>query len=232
MGLGSSAPPAPNVDLYPVDGDQCCIFGPQFQVKPGKSALLHLKANIFRSGDGFKVFDKNDNDSIIFMCKGNAISPINKKVICGADEAPIFVIKEILLQLDDKLSICSCTAEGEPENEVLKLSSYSTNTIQRTSGLKNQAGNSISLTSRISLINKRGAIWLGEAEASRPAIAKIYGPLELTDELLRAQDWVRDDYFLEIAPGVDMAVILSIVLAGEAMEQASISAQANEYFTD
>ena len=45
-------------------------------------------------------------------------------------------------------------------------------------------------------------------------IAKIYAPGDGADGM-----WLRDDYVVEIAPGVDMALVVAIVLASEKMQQ-------------
>ena len=64
--------------------------------------MLRLKAKVFSfSGDSYKIVDANDSSKVVFQCLGKFLNFDNKRVICDADGAPIFVIKEPVMQLDE-----------------------------------------------------------------------------------------------------------------------------------
>ena len=78
------------------------VFDSKFIVPEGKNMMLRLKAKVFSfSGDSYKIVDANDSSKIVFQCLGKFLNFDNKRVICDADGAPIFVIKEPLMQLDE-----------------------------------------------------------------------------------------------------------------------------------
>jgi len=195
------------------DSNELCVFGPQYMVPPGQNALIRLKQKIFSmSGDTYKIINVKD-ESVKFNCKGKILSLQDKKVIYNAKGAPLFVMMEKLLQLDDKQTVYSCGVDGTRKDELYKIGSNIGNTKQYTDGLKNQAGKSITLNGDMDFISYKGSIWYGEVNKGIP-IAKLCSPVEFKN-LLQSEG----DYLVEIAPGVDMALIVSMVLAYAEMNE-------------
>lgn len=193
------------------DPNELCVFGPEYVVPPGQSSILRLKNKIFSlSGDTYKIINVRD-ESVVFQCKGTALSLTDKRVIFNAQDTPVFVMKEKLMQLDDKQSVYSVDAEGKPKDEMYKVGSNFGNTKQKTHGLKNQAGKDIILNAHMTLLSSKGSMWYGDIDKGIP-IAKLCSPLEFRD--------LADSgtYFVEISPGVDMALVVSMVLAYAEME--------------
>jgi len=211
MGCVNSTADVP-VDIKPMsDPNELCVFGSEYVVQPGQNVVLRLKNKIFDlSGDTYKIINVKD-ESVKFQCKGKALSWTDKRVIFNAQDAPIFVMKEKLMQLDDKQSVYSTDAEGKPNDEMYKVGSNFGNTKQYTSGLKNKAGKEITVNGKMTILSNKGVLWYGEIDKGIP-IAKLCSPAEFRDFV------DAGTYFVEIAPGVDMALIVSMVLAYAEME--------------
>ena len=74
----------------------------------------------------------------------------------------------------------------------------------------------IELNGKMTLVSMKGGIWLGAAGKGQ-AIAKVCSPVTYKDFL--PDDFDRNDYMVEIPPGVDSALVIAMVLAYEKMEQ-------------
>jgi len=195
------------------DSNELCVFGPQYMVPPGQNAIIRLNQKIFSfSGDTYKIINVKD-ESVKFNCKGKILSLQDKKVIYNEKDEPLFVMMEKLLQLDDKQTVYRCGADGKQKDELYKIGSNLGNTTQYTDGLKNQAGKAITLNGDMSFVSYKGSIWYGEVGKGVP-IAKLCSPLEWKNFLQS-----EGDYLVEIAPGVDMALIVSMVLAYAEMNE-------------
>ncbi|CAJ1457431.1 unnamed protein product [Effrenium voratum] len=216
MGCASSTAEIP-IELKAFDNaDSLTVFDPKFVVQ-GKSMMLRLKAKVFSfSGDSYKIVDANDSSKVIFQCMGKFLSLSEKRVICDAGGAPLFVIKEPMLQLDDKQYVYSVDAEGKPKEELFRVGSNFGNTAQYTQNLKSKTGRPIALHGKMTLVSMKGGIWLDKAQKGH-AIAKVCSPITYKDFL--PDDFDRNEYLVEIPPGVDSALVLAMVLAYEQMEQ-------------
>jgi len=199
-----------DVTLKPMaDSTELCVFGPQYMVPPGQSVIIRLKQKIFSlSGDTYKIINVKD-ESVKFNCKGQILSLQDKKVIYNEKEEPLFVMMEKFMQLDDKQTVYTCDANGKRKDELYKIGSNIGNTKQYTDGLKNQAGKAITLSGEMSFTAYKGAIWYRGAP-----IAKLCSPVEWKNYLQ-----AEGDYLVEIASGVDMALIVSMVLAYAEMNE-------------
>ncbi|CAE8642361.1 unnamed protein product [Polarella glacialis] len=173
------------------------------------------------SGDSFKIKDMSTSKdgNVLFEVAGKAYSFTNKRTLVDSKtQEPVFVMTEAAMQFDDKQTVYS----GDGKTELFKVASNFGNTKQSTSGLKNNQGKKIILEGKMNLLSKKGHICLGDVNTGRP-IGKVCSPVQIQnlipDWSAGGSGWARHDYFIEIAPGVDMALIIAMVLAYEQMEQ-------------
>ena len=215
MGCVSSTADIP-ITLKAYKDDKLTVFGSKYVVPEGKNLMLRLKAKVFSfSGDSYKIVDAQDNQ-VMFQCMGKFLNFDNKRVICDASGAPIFVIKEPMMQLDDKQYVYSTDAEGKPAKEMFQVASNIGNTAQYTKNLTNASGQALQLNGKMTLVSMKGGIFLGAIKEGQ-AIAKVCSPVTYKDFL--PDDFDRSEYIVEIPPGVDSALVLAMVLAYEQMEQ-------------
>lgn len=217
MGCANSTAEIPIELAENKDTEQLTVFNSKYVVPGPKNMMLHLKAQVFSfSGDTYKIKDSNNENAVVFQCQGKFLSFEHKRVICDADGMPIFVITEPLMQIDDKQVVHRVTPEGKPSEELFRVGSNFGNTAQYTQNLKNTKGHAITLNGKMTLVSMKGGIWLGPAGKGQ-AVAKVCSPVTYKDFL--PDDFDRNDYIVEIPPGVDSALILAMVLAYEKMEQ-------------
>mmetsp|Transcript_8870 Transcript_8870/g.21192 ORF Transcript_8870/g.21192 Transcript_8870/m.21192 type:complete len:224 (+) Transcript_8870:94-765(+) len=217
MGCAASTAEIPIELVANKDSANLTVFDSKYVVPEGKNMMLHLKAKVFSfSGDSYKILDANNENKVVFQCMGKFLNLDHKRVLCDADEKPIFVIKEPLMQLDDKQAVFSADPEGKPGEELFRVGSNFGNTAQYTQNLKNSKGEPIELNGKMTLVSMKGGIWLGGANTGQ-AIAKVCSPVTYKDFL--PDDFDRNDYIVEIPPGVDSALVIAMVLAYEKMEQ-------------
>ena len=78
------------------------------------------------------------------------------------------------------------------------------------------------LVMRMDLSSKQGAIWVGaECEPGVP-IAKLSSPASLAGKNFAPGEWASEDYFVEIAPNVDMTLVAAILVAYDEMDAAQM----------
>mmetsp|Transcript_106842 Transcript_106842/g.238455 ORF Transcript_106842/g.238455 Transcript_106842/m.238455 type:complete len:219 (-) Transcript_106842:137-793(-) len=215
--MGAICAPADiKMDLQAMDDPkEACVFGSRFVNRTDDNVVLSLKWNIFyRSKDVYSIINIKDK-SVHFKCKGSALSWTEKRVIFDAAESPLFMIKESVSG-DAKVKVMRIDGEGKPQNDVYKIGSTFGNAKQFTIDLKNEDANPICLNSQMGIALLKGAIWYGDIAEGTP-IAQICSPAKFKDIL--GEDWTSDDFLVEIAPGVDMALILSMVLAYAQIEE-------------
>ena len=105
-----------------------------------------------------------------------------KRVICDGDGCPLFVIKEPLMQVDDKQYVYATDSDGKPAQELFRIGSNFGNTSQYTENLKNAKGEAIQLKGKMTLVSMKGGIWLGDVKTGQP-IAKVCSPVTYKDPL-------------------------------------------------
>ena len=124
---------------------------------------------------------------------GKFLSLSDKRVICDTEGTPIFVIKEPLMQLDDKQYVYSVDAEGKPLQELFRVGSNMGNTAQYTQNLKSKSGKPIDLHGKMTLVSMKGGIWNGKPQVGQP-IAKVCSPVTY-------KDFLPDDFDRNEQPG-------------------------------
>ncbi|CAE6916660.1 unnamed protein product, partial [Symbiodinium natans] len=217
MGCAASTAEIPIELSANPDIDKLKVFDSKFVVPEGKNMMLRLQAKVFSfSGDSYKIVDANDSGKVMFQCLGKFLNFDEKRVICDAEGIPLFVIKEPLMQVDDKQYVYAVDSDGKPTQEMFRIGSSFGNTSQYTENLKSATGNPIQLNGKMSIASMKGGIWLGDVKVGQP-IAKVCSPVTYKDFL--PDEFDRNEYLLEIPPGVDSALVLAMVLAYEQMEQ-------------
>jgi len=210
-----------NIDLVPSLEPQLSVFGDgKYVVAPGKNAVLHVKSKFWSLSDGsFKIRDLADNKKELFACKGSFWSLSDKRTMYEANsDTPVFIIKEKIMQIDNKQSVYTCEGEGgnvKTKDEIFKVGSNLMNTKQYTEGLT-ALGAPDELSGKMTIVSMKGAIYLGDPKNGGKAIAKVCSPLKWKEF---AGEFGGRDYCVEVVPGVDMALIIAMVLSYEEMEQ-------------
>eukprot|EP00164_Ancoracysta_twista_P015608 GFYU01025871.1.p1 GENE.GFYU01025871.1~~GFYU01025871.1.p1 ORF type:complete len:261 (+),score=89.71 GFYU01025871.1:113-784(+) len=193
------------------EGQTLSVFGNQYVVPHGKPLVLHLKAKFFCwSGDDFKVKDPETKE-VYFQAQGKALSFEEKKTVFDAQGNRVFIMKEKLMQLDDKQSVFS---GADPQKKLFEVSSNFGNTKQYAT-VKDSDGKEVKLGMKMTFVGTRGSVWIGEVNAGQ-CIAKVTSPVEWQN--FAQYDWARDDFFVEIAPGVDAALVVAMILAYDEMD--------------
>ncbi|CAE7632217.1 unnamed protein product, partial [Symbiodinium microadriaticum] len=198
MGCAASTAEIP-IDLHAnPDIEKLTVFDSKFVVPEGKNRMLRLKGKIFSfSGDSYKIVDANDSSKVVFQCLGKFMNFDEKRVICDGDGCPLFVIKEPLMQVDDKQYVYATDSDGKPAQELFRIGSNFGNTSQYTENLKNAKGEAIQLKGQMTLVSMKGGIWLGDVKTGQP-IAKVGSPVTYKDFL--PDDFDRNEYIVEIPP--------------------------------
>lgn len=191
-------------------------------VDPG-NLLLRLKTKLFPcTGAAYKVVDMHNDKKEVFQVKGNNL--------LDAIGTPVNVIQHELWQTDNTLSVYSADARGKPNTLLFKLASRDVyagtrnraqgalmNTALWTEGLKTAQGDDVQFNAKMSTRGMQGSIWLGKY-GEGTFIARLLSPGVL--KYFKPEEFDSDEYVVEIAPGVDAALVLAVVLAYDQMEQA------------
>ncbi|CAD7962461.1 unnamed protein product [Amoebophrya sp. A25] len=116
------------------------------------------------------------------------------------------------------------------ESQVCKVQANCPNTLQWTSGLNSPfTDDAVKLHSELSFwAYKGGSLWLGGSgprSQGSVCVAKVYSPLAWKNFVYHGHDYhgmagsfARDDYIVEVAPGMDLALILAYVLCYDEMD--------------
>jgi len=182
-----------------------CATEPRFCLQTPVQLRLREKLWSF-SGDDFKITDANTG-VLFFQCQGKVFSLREKKVLRDNYGQPVLNLKEQLLSFTDKFKVYAgdnsdreiCRLNSKLSFVKAKLTTHFTDVIthrQRGIVLKGDWR------------DKRCMIFLGEPKQGGIPIAKIYRPTSGRSLLFGV-----DDYIVEIAPGVDIALMVIICIA-------------------
>merc|ERR1719401_833039 len=101
-----------------------------------------MHSKFFSLSDGSFTIKDVRRDRGMFSCKGKFLSMSDKRTMYGPDgETPVFVIKEPLMQMDNKQEIYSVEGTGKqakPKDLLFKVASNMMNTKQYTIDLNKQ----------------------------------------------------------------------------------------------
>jgi len=241
MGCGSSVPEA-DVDLVHVEGaENLAVFAEgKFVVPPGKHAIVHMcRDSIIAKFPSCKVVEIGSDSKETFTVNPVEVSG-QALIIIGNAAGPVFAVTGECKKLTDALSIYAIDESCKDKDGLFKDERFKVSTTkkhnsknflgQTTTGIQTLGGNNIELNGTLDIFgchtgrrgSRGGHIRLGGMSTGKP-IAKLVNAKERPDLNLQRPTWNKkgtdpDDYLLEVAPGVDMALILAMVLATEVLE--------------
>jgi len=213
------------------------VFGNQYTVKASEknsgttdgaitsnakknTLVMKLRPHLLSwSGDSFTVVDVSKGNQELFRVGGKALTFNQRREVADAKTGKaIFHMQENFLQLDDYQTIYRQGKNGDAAEELFRVYSGFGNYQQWTEGLKNSNGVPFKLGGKMGIFLK-GHIYLdrGQELDSRKAIARVMSPLDWCD--FWPAGWERDSYLVEVAQGVDYALVLAMVLAVDKMMQ-------------
>jgi len=201
MGCCISSPPP---TLSPGLPEAFVVFDQKFIVPAGAPLFLHFRAKLSWSADDFIISNAQTGQKW-FSVDGQAFSLNQKKFILDLYGNQVFTMQENAI-LDDKQTVY--TPDGR---EIFAVSSNFGNTKQSTQVTTlGPNGRWVEINMRADFWGSNGAIFIGPLDTG-VAIATFHSPTELQNFL--PGRWAQDDYFVKIAPGVDAAFIVAMMVA-------------------
>ncbi|OXA50423.1 protein LURP-one-related 15 [Folsomia candida] len=203
MGADQSAFSQP---LTPQSNDPICATEPRFCLPHTVQLRLREKLWSF-SGDDFKITDASNAEIVYFQCHGKVFSLRDKKVLRDNMGVPVLNMKEQLISFTDKFRVYA--GEGS-DREICKFNSRLTFLKAKLVSHFNDVvtGRPRVVTLKGDWREKRCAIYLGEPKHGGIPIAKIFRPLTG-----RSLMFGVNDYIVEIAAGVDIALAVIMCIA-------------------
>lgn len=208
-------------DIEAVTSGSVTVFADgKFVVPQGQNALIWMRPNLLAttlkspkssSKDGFEIKDMSvgKDGNVLFEAVREERTLIDAKT-----REPVLVMKQAMLQMANRQIVCS----GDGKTELFKVASNLCRTKQYTIGLKNDKGEKMAIESNIDSLAKEGHVCLGDLKTGHP-IAKVR-PLVQTKNFKISDVQGFNDYFIEIAPGADVLLVIAVVLAHEQIEVA------------
>jgi uncharacterized protein YxjI len=197
-----------DVQPQPLKGE-LCVFGKEYVVPEGKPLFLAMKNKISWTGDDYIIKDAATQE-VWFKIDGK-LSFCEKKTMFDRNGAPVFIMKEKVMQLDDVQTVYS---GKDPTRLMFEVKSNIGNSKQRAK-VTAEGGREVEIVSKCSLTDSHCAMWLGEPKEGGHPIAcfKCKGDImNFCPNGLNDGGYVCD-YYVEIAPGVDAAMVVAIVMA-------------------
>ncbi|XP_037041275.1 protein LURP-one-related 9-like [Bradysia coprophila] len=191
--------------IYP-QSQPICATEPRFCLP--HNVQLHLKEKFFSfSGDDFKITDANNKAIIYFQCEGRSFSLSEKKVLRDNVGVPVLNMKEKMFSISDKFNIFA--GEGS-ERQICKFRSQITFLKAKLSTVFPDVLTKAQrhLVLKGDWRSKRCLIYLGEPKQGGIPLARIYRPLTQRSLFLGV-----DDYIIEIAANVDIAMCVIMCIA-------------------
>jgi len=238
MGCASSHRPV-DIELGQTPGGAVNIFGQDFVVPQGP-LTLRLRKKAWSIGcskqeelaaqpnSEFDVLSCEDGEPL-FRILGRPLSvhpEVSAKDLCDVEGNPIF--RMTLGPLTHPANMDTVFAPGAEGGELFALAS---NFASRapcksawTQDLKDSSGNALRLEAQLKItgVAPSGVVLIGEASAGGTPVAKLCSERAYKGKVPRGQETVNasehDVYILEIAPGMDAAAVLAMVMAFEQYE--------------
>ncbi|DBA00471.1 TPA: hypothetical protein N0F65_002714 [Lagenidium giganteum] len=163
---------------------------------------LHLKEKMF---DDFSIRDAN-TQQVMFRIQGSIVSLSGRKILLNTRNQPILLMKRQLLSFSPRYDLFAngdesrlhATAKCKITMFESRMSMPFTNVVTREPCVVGLDGDWLSRTA---------VIWLQRGNSSvRMPVAKIYRPTSTVRNMFLD----LQDYYIDIAPGVDAAVIVML----------------------
>lgn len=222
-----------DVDLKPLEADKkLVVFGDDYI--SDKFEALHLKTKWSWSGDTMTI--KSAEDKEWFYVKGNAWSLSETRIVYGLDGNPLFVIahESWWNPLNDSQAIFDCRGIQDPKeaakvkkdkSKLLFVVKSNFGNSKQTTTVTNQVAEGpkeqVKIVGKCSFANFNCAIWRdGDHKTGGIPLAKFSSPLELQNFLgYKSLENTTQDFYLTVAPGADIALMLAFVLAIREMDE-------------
>jgi len=195
-----------------IEKGELTIFNEKYVVPPGKPMILYLKPLFWGHiypGNTFKVADVNNSSSLVFQVDNSAVSNQDISIYDNKGEKVFFLSEDSFLKFGKKMIFGS-------NGEAFKISTNIIRMKQNTIGLVNKSDKTVKCRGNLNMMSMKGSIWYGEKE-NEVCIAKIINPTEAKQKVSPGVilDDSEDTYYVEIGPGVDSALVFSIILVAE-----------------
>lgn len=144
---------------------------------------------------------------IYFQCEGKAFSLREKKVLLDNVGHPVCNLKEALFTLSDRFTLYA----GQNSDQMICKIQTQLNFMKAkvsTAFVDKISGGQRYIVLKGDWLSKSCIIYLGEPKSGGIPIGKVYRPTLGRNLLLDKQD-----YYLDIAPGVDIALMVILCIA-------------------
>lgn len=193
-----------SVPLHP-SPEPICATEPRF-ILP-HPVTLRLREKVFSiSGDDFKISCANTGAEY-FKCQGKVFSLREKKILRDNGGVPVLNFKEQLIAIMNKFNIY---AGSDSDRKICQFyTKYTFVKSKMSTDFKDICtGQMRHVVLKGDWRDKRGVIYWGEPKQGGIPIAKIF-----RQHGGKNMFFGTDDYFLEIAPGVDIALMVTMCIA-------------------
>mmetsp|Transcript_13643 Transcript_13643/g.22266 ORF Transcript_13643/g.22266 Transcript_13643/m.22266 type:complete len:265 (-) Transcript_13643:2030-2824(-) len=199
-GLVPQAPPATSMCPQLVVPNHTAQWG--FRLRPRLFSL---------SGNDFTV--KNHLGQDVVRIQGKLFSLSNKTMITGLSGGPIVEIKKKLFSLHNKHHLTD-PRNGQIIATVKKRITFGYNEYQLYAGYENFSPGNLMFSMKGDIF---GLNWTIVAPNGQ-CVARAVNPNALINDML-FQNRLLDEYFVDIAPGVDSLYVLALVLVAEEVHE-------------
>ena len=198
----------------PLQPQAAPLWGVDARFCQPREVTLLLREKVFSwSGDDFKVKEPQTGMEW-FQIKGKNFSLREKKTLFDVHGAPVWNIKESLLSFFEPNY--KVYAGGDSERELFKIVAHVTmaKSKMHTTITNGQTGQQMLITLKGNILTHEAVVFLGEAKQGGIPLAKIHRPLT-------GREWLtgKQDYFLTVAPNVDIAMMLTFCIALDEMKK-------------
>ncbi|KAI9005377.1 tubby C-terminal-like domain-containing protein [Gaertneriomyces semiglobifer] len=206
--MGSSSSQFENATVQAPPTPVACV-DPRFCMP--QSVTLHLREKIFSfSGDDFKIKDPN-TDQVYFRIAGRALSLRDKKTFSDAYGEPVMNMKKELLAFIPNYNL---HYGDDSKNKLAEIRAHVTLMKPRlsVSFVSKVDGTPIELGMKGDWLARRAIVWMDygrKGKENRIIVAKVTAPV-LTG---RNMFFGVQDYYVTIAPGMDIALVVAICVA-------------------
>ncbi|GAB9471327.1 hypothetical protein Gpo141_00008544 [Globisporangium polare] len=167
------------------------------------SVTLHLREKFFSlSGDSFSIRDVSTG-AVWFRVAGKALSIREKKTLLDARGTPVASMKEVFFSLMPSYHVSSTSGASLFEIHC-KFSVFSTDLRVEFTNKATKQRCKMGLSG--DWVHRKATIWLETSGARRETVGRVYRPLTAARNIVLG----TQDYYLEIAPNVDMALMVLI----------------------
>jgi len=193
--------------LYPRVEDPVCATAPKYCLPQNVQLRLREKAWSV-SGYDFKITDATDPTQVHFQCDGKAFSLKAKKVLRDHEGHAILNMKDKLFTLTDKFELY---AGEKSDMKICQFNAKVTFLKSKLSVSFNDIHNGCErlVVMKGTTLDRKCGVYLGEPKQGGELIARMYRPGVTARYLL----FGVDDYILEIAAGVDCALLVMMCVA-------------------